>query len=94
MKQINNSSSPSLSTGRTAMLNEPALALWFIRPPGTTTRVFSRLACRTADRSLVLGSPGKLVRELDEQEIERSRAIAQSYVTRGGRYKTALKRIG
>ncbi|HWY73799.1 MAG TPA: gamma carbonic anhydrase family protein [Burkholderiaceae bacterium] len=47
-----------------------------------------------ADRSLVLGSPGKLVRELDEQELERSRAIAQSYVTRGGRYKTALKRIG
>ena len=47
-----------------------------------------------ADRSLVLGSPGKVVRELDEQEIERSRAIAQSYVTRSGRYKTALKRIG
>ena len=47
-----------------------------------------------ADGSLVLGSPGKVVRPLEEREIERSRAIAQSYVARGGRYKATLKRIG
>ncbi len=47
-----------------------------------------------ADRSMVLGSPGKVVRQLEELEIERSRAIAQSYVTRGGRYKATFKRIG
>jgi len=47
-----------------------------------------------AEGSLVLGSPGKVVRQLDAREIERSRAIAQSYVARGGRYKMALKRIG
>jgi carbonic anhydrase/acetyltransferase-like protein (isoleucine patch superfamily) len=47
-----------------------------------------------ADGSLVLGSPGKVVRQLDAREIERSRAIAQSYVTRGGLYKMTLKRIG
>jgi len=47
-----------------------------------------------ADASLVLGSPGNVVRQLQEAEIERSRAIAQSYVTRGGRYRATLKRIG
>ncbi len=47
-----------------------------------------------AEGSLVLGSPGKVVRQLDAREIERSRAIAQSYAARGGRYKMALKRIG
>jgi len=47
-----------------------------------------------ADGSLVLGSPGKVVRPLEPGELERSRAIAQSYVTRAGRYRTALKRIG
>src|SRR6267154_2156609 len=41
--------------------------------------------------SLVLGAPGRVVRELDPQEIERSRAVAQSYVTRAGHYRTALK---
>jgi carbonic anhydrase/acetyltransferase-like protein (isoleucine patch superfamily) len=49
---------------------------------------------RFADGSLVLGSPGKLVRALEASELERSRAIAQSYATRAARYRTALKRIG
>jgi carbonic anhydrase/acetyltransferase-like protein (isoleucine patch superfamily) len=44
--------------------------------------------------SLVLGSPGKVVRELEPREIDRSRAIAQSYVMRSGQYRTTLKRIG
>jgi carbonic anhydrase/acetyltransferase-like protein (isoleucine patch superfamily) len=45
------------------------------------------------DGSLVMGSPGKVVRELEPQEVERSRAIAQSYVARGGQYRTTLKRL-
>lgn len=45
------------------------------------------------DHSLVLGTPGKVVRQLDEQEIERSRQIAQSYMRRAGWYRTTLKRI-
>ena len=51
-------------------------------------------AKQIADGSLVLGSPGKVVRQLEPHEIERSRAIAHSYVTRSGRYKASLKRIG
>jgi carbonic anhydrase/acetyltransferase-like protein (isoleucine patch superfamily) len=45
------------------------------------------------DGSLVMGAPGRVVRELEPQEIERSRVIAQSYVARGGQYRTALKRL-
>jgi carbonic anhydrase/acetyltransferase-like protein (isoleucine patch superfamily) len=45
------------------------------------------------DGSLVIGAPGKVVRELEPEEVERSRAIAQSYVARGGQYRTALKRL-
>ncbi|HEY4037262.1 MAG TPA: gamma carbonic anhydrase family protein [Burkholderiaceae bacterium] len=47
-----------------------------------------------ADGSLVLGSPGKVVRRLEQADIERSRAAAQTYVARGRRYRAALKRIG
>ena len=47
-----------------------------------------------ADGSLVLGSPGKVVRQLDAADIERARAAAQTYVARGRRYKSALRRIG
>jgi carbonic anhydrase/acetyltransferase-like protein (isoleucine patch superfamily) len=49
---------------------------------------------RIADGSLVLGSPGKVVRQLDAGETDRVRAAAQIYVARGRRYKVALKRIG
>ncbi len=45
------------------------------------------------DGSLVIGAPGKVVRELEPEEVERSRAIAQSYVARSGQYRTALKRL-
>jgi carbonic anhydrase/acetyltransferase-like protein (isoleucine patch superfamily) len=46
------------------------------------------------DGSLALGSPAKVARQLAPHEIERSRVIAQSYVTRSGRYRTDMKRIG
>ncbi|MBV8210907.1 MAG: gamma carbonic anhydrase family protein [Burkholderiaceae bacterium] len=47
-----------------------------------------------ADGSLVLGSPGKVVRQLDEQNTERARASARAYVIRARLYKAGLKRIG
>ena len=46
-----------------------------------------------ADGSLVIGSPGKVTRTLDAREIDRSRAIAQSYVARGAQYRASLQRI-
>ena len=47
-----------------------------------------------ADGSLVLGSPGKVVRPLEPADIERSRAAAQHYVARARRFKAAVTRIG
>jgi carbonic anhydrase/acetyltransferase-like protein (isoleucine patch superfamily) len=47
-----------------------------------------------ADGSLVIGSPGKVARALQAHEIERSRAIAQSYAARGAQYRSGLSRIG
>jgi carbonic anhydrase/acetyltransferase-like protein (isoleucine patch superfamily) len=46
------------------------------------------------DGSLVLGSPGKVVRQLDASDLERSRAAALSYVARSGQYRSGMKRIG
>ena len=43
------------------------------------------------DGSLVLGSPGKVVRQLSEDEIKDFNAIADNYVQRWKRYKTELK---
>ncbi len=45
------------------------------------------------DNSLVLGSPGKVVRELTAEEISRNHANTAGYVARGAAYKTKLKRI-
>jgi len=47
-----------------------------------------------ADGSLVLGSPGRVVRQMNAEDIERSRAAARAYMSRGRRYKSELKRIG
>jgi carbonic anhydrase/acetyltransferase-like protein (isoleucine patch superfamily) len=43
------------------------------------------------DRSLVLGSPGKVVRPLDDAEVARLRAIADHYVENGRRYLRDLR---
>jgi carbonic anhydrase/acetyltransferase-like protein (isoleucine patch superfamily) len=42
------------------------------------------------DRSLVLGSPGKIVRSLSDEEVAGLRAIAAHYVTNARRYLTHL----
>jgi carbonic anhydrase/acetyltransferase-like protein (isoleucine patch superfamily) len=46
------------------------------------------------DRSVIFGSPAKAVREVSEDNVTRLRLSAESYVRRGGQYKTDLKRIG
>ncbi len=45
------------------------------------------------DRSLVLGSPGKVVRELTEEDVARIRAGAESYVARAAAFRAQLRRI-
>lgn len=43
------------------------------------------------DRVLILGSPGKVVRELREEEIVSIEAIADGYVKRARRYQAELR---
>jgi len=43
------------------------------------------------DGSLVLGSPGKVVRQLTADEIKRFSGIAGNYVRKWKRYKEGLK---
>ncbi|GGX37176.1 gamma carbonic anhydrase family protein [Pigmentiphaga litoralis] len=46
------------------------------------------------DRSLILGAPAKVVRELSDEDIARIRTGVQSYVTRQETFKKTLKRVG
>lgn len=46
------------------------------------------------DRSLLMGAPAKVVRELTDEDIARIRAGIDGYVTRQQRFKTELKRVG
>ena len=46
------------------------------------------------DRSVIFGSPAKVVRELNEENAARLAMSAESYVKRGQNYKANLKRIG
>ncbi len=46
------------------------------------------------ERSLVMGSPGKVVRELRDDEVARLLRSAQGYVANGLRYRTTLKPEG
>jgi carbonic anhydrase/acetyltransferase-like protein (isoleucine patch superfamily) len=43
------------------------------------------------DGSMVMGSPGKVVRQLTEAEIKRFSGIAGNYVRRWKRYKEGLR---
>ncbi|WP_153555403.1 gamma carbonic anhydrase family protein [Roseimaritima sediminicola] len=45
------------------------------------------------ERSLILGSPAKRVRELSDEEVENLQRIAERYLERGRSYRTDLKRI-
>ncbi|HVL57626.1 MAG TPA: gamma carbonic anhydrase family protein [Burkholderiaceae bacterium] len=45
------------------------------------------------DRSVVLGSPGRVVRELRDDEAQRFREIAQGYADRARSYRQHLQRM-
>ncbi len=46
------------------------------------------------DRSLVLGSPGRVVRTLTDDDVKRIRGIAQHYVDNARRYQSGLTPVG
>jgi carbonic anhydrase/acetyltransferase-like protein (isoleucine patch superfamily) len=46
------------------------------------------------DRSLVMGSPGKVVRELSAEEIKRINSASEHYVAKFARYRAALRPDG
>ncbi|MEY4751412.1 MAG: hypothetical protein RIQ60_3626 [Pseudomonadota bacterium] len=46
------------------------------------------------DRSLILGAPAKVVRTLDDADVERLRRSAANYLANGRRYRDALVQIG
>ena len=46
------------------------------------------------DNSLVVGSPGKVVRQLSDDDAANLRRIASSYVERSARYRRDLKMLG
>ena len=46
------------------------------------------------DRSLVVGSPGRVVRTLSDEEVKMIRWISQHYVENGARYRAELKATG
>ncbi|MEA3119539.1 MAG: hypothetical protein QOI13_2809 [Paraburkholderia sp.] len=46
------------------------------------------------ERSLILGAPAKVVRELNDEEVARLEENAARYVTRRGLFKAQLVRIG
>lgn len=45
------------------------------------------------DRCLIVGSPGKVVRELSDEEVARLRKSAEHYVHNAGRYRDTLQMI-
>jgi carbonic anhydrase/acetyltransferase-like protein (isoleucine patch superfamily) len=45
------------------------------------------------DRSLVLGSPGRVVRQLTDEDVKMIRGIAQHYVDNAARYLTSLSQV-
>jgi carbonic anhydrase/acetyltransferase-like protein (isoleucine patch superfamily) len=46
------------------------------------------------DRSLVLGAPGRVVRQLSDDEVKMIRWIAQHYVETAERYRDTLAEVG
>jgi carbonic anhydrase/acetyltransferase-like protein (isoleucine patch superfamily) len=46
------------------------------------------------DRSLILGAPAKLVRQLSDEDVEKMRRAAPGYVKRKEIYRETLKKIG
>lgn len=49
---------------------------------------------RFPDRSLILGAPAKVVRELTDADVQNLAAAADGYVTRAEQFRVELERIG
>ena len=49
---------------------------------------------RFPERSLILGAPAKVVRELTEADLKNLASAADSYVQRGGLFRDELERVG
>ncbi|MEN3109940.1 gamma carbonic anhydrase family protein [Uliginosibacterium paludis] len=45
------------------------------------------------DRSLVVGTPGRIIRELSDEEVERLKAGAAHYVENAERFRAGLKKV-
>lgn len=46
------------------------------------------------DRSLILGSPAKVVRQLTDEDVQRLERAAAGYVERAGVFATQMERVG
>ncbi len=46
------------------------------------------------DRSLILGAPAKLVRQLSDEDVAKMARGADNYSQRGGRFRSALVKVG
>jgi carbonic anhydrase/acetyltransferase-like protein (isoleucine patch superfamily) len=46
------------------------------------------------ERALILGSPARVIRTLDDVQVQRMGSAARFYVANGPRFKKGLKRIG
>lgn len=46
------------------------------------------------DNSLIVGAPARVIRNVDERNVERIKVSAQHYVDRGRQYAKGLRRIG
>ena len=46
------------------------------------------------DRSLVVGTPGRIIRELTDEEVARLAASTAAYIRQAARYRTGLLQIG
>lgn len=71
------------------VLNEASIGNWCL--VGANTMITGGKII--PDRSLVLGSPGKVVRELNRQECELIEASARSYQDKVSRYRAHLEPI-
>jgi carbonic anhydrase/acetyltransferase-like protein (isoleucine patch superfamily) len=77
--------------GSVVLENESSV--WFntvIRGDNDVITIGAREGKTIPDRSLVLGSPGKAVRTLSDEELAGLRAIAAHYVDHARRYLTDL----
>jgi carbonic anhydrase/acetyltransferase-like protein (isoleucine patch superfamily) len=45
------------------------------------------------DYSLIIGAPARVIRTLDPAQVEKMGGAARSYIAKGPRYKTGLKKI-